>query len=147
MKKTPFILLILIVFIFSGCSSNASDQVQNITNKNNKYVLMVKNGHPEKYPDSTYGKSFDKFFGSPTWKYFNSDDKEDVVEFTGKCTYQDVEVKASLQFILNVKAGTFEAGALSFNDVPQNKLITAALLSKVFGDSSSNTTTSSDDDN
>lgn len=143
MKKTLFIILISIVFIISGCSSNINDQVQNITNKDNKYVLMVKDGHPEQYPKSTYGKSFDKFFGSPTWKYFKSDDKKDVVEFTGKCTYQNVEVKARLQFILNVKAGTFEAGALSFNDVPQNQLVTAALLSKVFEDSSEKATLSS----
>jgi len=120
-----------IVFLISGCSNKGVDNIK----KENKYVSMVKNGHPDKYPDSTYGKSFDKFFGSPTWKYFKSDDGKDVVEFTGDCKYENVKVKSKLQFILDVDSGTFEAGALSFNEVPQNKLITASLLNKVFEES------------
>lgn|GEM_PF-2815914 len=131
MKKILFILMTSIVFLISGCSNKGVDNIK----KENKYVSMVKNGHPDKYPDSTYGKSFDKFFGSPTWKYFKSDDGKDVVEFTGDCKYENVKVKSKLQFILDVDSGTFEAGALSFNEVPQNKLITASLLNKVFEES------------
>ncbi|MBU3190933.1 hypothetical protein K9O30_15790 [Clostridium bowmanii] len=55
------------------------------------------------------------------------------------CTYQNVEVKAKQQFILNIDAGTFEAGALYFNDVPQNALITASMLSKAFESDSATT--------
>lgn len=144
MKKILIILITLILFVISGCSStqvnnikkDAVDQLENIVDKDNKYVLMVKNGHPVDYPNATYGDSFEKFFSSPTWKYFESDDGKDVVEFTGNCMYQETEVKARMQFILDADAGTFEAGALSFNDVPQNQLITGELLSKVFEDSS-----------
>ncbi|MFT5875659.1 MAG: hypothetical protein ACI8WT_004653 [Clostridium sp.] len=125
------VLLSLIMVTLTGCSSTA-------LNKNNEYILMVKNGHPNDRPNSTYGEAFKNFFGSPTWKYFKSDDGKDVVDFTGDCIYQDVEVKAMQQFILNVDAGTFEAGSLSFNEVPQNALITAGMLSKVF-DSDSTT--------
>ena len=60
------------------------------------------------------------------------DGGEDVVEFTGYCTYRDAEVKARLQFILNVEEGTFESGALSFNDVPQVELITVSMIEKAF---------------
>jgi len=148
MKKISIIYITLIVLLLSGCSNSAvnnvtketTDQVQNLTNKNNKYVLLVKNGNPTNYPDAAYGTSFEKFFGSPTWKYFKSDDNRDIVEFTGDCTYQEVEVKARLQFILDEAAGTFEAGALSFNDVPQNQLITAGVFSKVFEDATPKTT-------
>ncbi|MFD3157276.1 hypothetical protein ACFIJ5_10510 [Haloimpatiens sp. FM7330] len=140
MKKITIILLVFIALLFSACSSTAvdnaskeaSDQLQNISNKNNKYVLMVKDGHPTDYPDVTYGKSFDNFFGSPTWKYFKSDDGRDVVEFTGDCTYRESKVKARLQFILKVDDGTFEAGALSFNEVPQENVVTLSLLGNVF---------------
>lgn len=107
------------------------DQVENIADKEDENVLSVKNGYPENYPDITFGDAFDNFFGSPTWKYFEGENGEDVVEFTGYCTYQDVEVKARLQFILNGD-GTFTSGALSFNDVPQSQLITSAMLEKAF---------------
>lgn len=52
----------------------------------NKYVKLVKTGAPDGYPDITYGKAFDNFFTNPTWKYFESDKNEDVVEFSGGCT-------------------------------------------------------------
>lgn len=133
MKKILFIFVALIVLTISGCSSQeADDKIENLTDKNNENVLMVKNGHPEIYPDAKYGESFDNFFGSPTWTYFESDDGQDIVEFTGDCTYEDVEVKARLQFILDTEAGTFDAGAFSLNDVPQNQIMTEGLLSKVF---------------
>ena len=155
MKKVLFIIMTLLILMISGCSTNtlnniktdANDQLQNIVNKDNEYVLMVKNGHPTDYPNTTYSTSFESFFGSPTWKYFKSDDGQDVVEFTGNCTYQNVEVKARMQFILDINAGTFQAGALSFNDVPQNQLITAALLSKVFEEPASETSVVSNNEN
>jgi CO dehydrogenase/acetyl-CoA synthase epsilon subunit len=99
---------------------------------NNKFISLVKNGHPTSYPNLTYGKAFENFFTSPTWKYFKSNTREDVVEFTGYCNYQEVKVKADLQFILNVDTGKITVGALSINDVPQVNLITYALISKIF---------------
>ena len=118
------IALIVVIGIFVSILSSGSS--------NNKYISFVKNGHPTSYPNLTYGKAFDNFFASPTWKYFKSNTREDVVEFTGYCTYQNVKVKADLQFILNEDAGTFTVGAVSFNDVPQVNLMTAALISKIF---------------
>lgn len=148
MKKILFIFMALIVLTILGCSSqDAADKIQNLTDKNNENVLMVKNGHPEIYPDSKYGESFDNFFGSPTWVYFKSEDGQDVVEFTGDCTYQEVKVKARIQFILDVHARTFTAGALSFNDVPQNQLMTTGLFSKVFEYAEQETTSSLESEN
>lgn len=125
-------------------AKEVADQVENIADSEEEHVLSVKNGHLEQYPENPIGEAFDSFFGSPTWKYFKGTDtgdneesindtehNVDVVEFTGYCTYQDVEVKARLQFILN-EDGTFTTGALSFNDVPQSQLITAAMMEKIF---------------
>ncbi len=112
-------------------AKEVADQTENIADREEEHVLGVKNGHPDVYPEITYGEAFDSFFASPTWKYFESKDGQDVVEFTGYCTYQDVEVKARLQFIL-ADDGTFTSGALSFNDVPQSQLITGAMLEKAF---------------
>lgn len=99
-----------------------------------EHVLFVKNGYPSSYPDCNYGDVFDFFFASPTWKYFEGENGEDVVEFTGYCIYLEQEVKARLQFILDMDNGTFETGAMSFNDVPQTQLITVALIEKAFSE-------------
>lgn len=108
-----------------------SDQAENIFDSDDEHVLGVKNGHPVTYPDICYGDAFDNFFGTPTWKYFQADTGEDVVEFTGYCTYHDVEVKARLQFILETD-GTITYGAMSFNDVPQTQIITATMVETAF---------------
>lgn len=108
-----------------------ADQAENIADSGDERVVSVKNGYPEAYPEITFGEAFDSFSDSPTWKYFESEEGENVVEFTGYCMYQDVEVKARLQFIL-ADDGTFSSGALSFNDVPQSQLITGAMLEKAF---------------
>lgn len=135
------IVFILLLVVLVGCSQEfestagtvgkaVGDQVNNILDRDNPYVLSVKNGYPFDRPDQLYGETFEKFFGTPTWKYFRADSGEDVVEFTGYMVYQDTDVKARIQFILD--DGTFEVGALSFNDVPQNELIKQALLDTVF---------------
>ena len=147
MKKI-YIAGFMAAFLLSGCSENTSshdaekqaesigqnivDQVNNVVQAQDEHVLGVKNGHPSSYPQCSYGDVFDNFFGSPTWTYFESTTGEDVVEFTGYCMYQDVEVKARLQFILDEGGDTFSAGALSFNDVPQANLVTISLLDKAF---------------
>lgn len=167
MKKRMKTLCILgCVGILTGCGVNdtdmkelsdttkdvvkeVSDQTANIVYSEDKYVLSVKGGHPERYSNATYGQAFEDFFAYPTWKYFKgtkegsdedgdgkSDTEEenvDVVEFTGYCTYQDVEVKALIQFTLN-DDNTFTATYLSYNEVPQNNLALWGLLEAVFED-------------
>lgn len=150
MKKIHnFIFAIVLVLSLSGCEmSDVSDQISNVVQAEDANVLGVKNGTNNSYPGKTYGEAFESFFGSPTWKYFKGtkngpdddgdgqpdyvEDDVDVVEFTGYCTYQDVKVKALIQFTLDNEAGTFEATYLSFNDVPQSNLILWALIEKVF---------------
>lgn len=139
---------LIVIFTLTGCFlvscssgvnkklgevvDEVADQVNNVTDLIDPHVLGVKNGHPNNHPKCPYGDVFDEFFASPTWKYFNATSGEEVVEFTGYCTYHDVKVKARLQFILNKDGKTFETGALSFNDVPQSKLITIGMIYKAF---------------
>lgn len=121
MKKAAVFLVIIPLFLL-GCSSSS----------NNKYVQMVKGGRPNAYPNITYEAAFSAFFSSPKWRYFESDAGKKVVEFTGKCKYQDVPVKALLQFVIDEQGGTFEAAHLSLNKIPQNKLHLFAIIEKVF---------------
>lgn len=144
MKK--FVVFLLIISsLLTGCSTDFNNKyVQMVKGaisslltdlsigSNNKYVQMVKGGHPNSWPNITYEAAFSAFFGSPEWKYFKTKDGKKIVEFTGKCTYHDVPVNALLQFIVDEQAGTFEAAHLSFNEVPQNKLICLSLIEKAF---------------
>lgn len=129
---------------------NDGSNVSSILQSENgyEYVASVKNGSPFAYPDKTYGEAFENFFGSPKWRYFlgtkegldNNNDgvsdstegNVDIVEFTGYCTYQDVEVKALIQFTLSREDDTFEATYLSFNEIPQNYLMLTNLIDVVF---------------
>lgn len=153
MKKWIGIILLVIITmgLLAACGSDdIEDQIANIIQAEDTHVLSVKDGTPNIYPGRTYGEAFEKFFGSPTWKYFigtkegadedgdgepdYTEDNVDIVEFTGYCTYQDVEVKALIQFTLSKNNDTFEATYLSFNDVPQNIFMLSALLEAVFTD-------------
>ncbi len=46
----------------------------------------------------------------------------------------DNETRATIQFEVDEDAGTFSVYAIAFNDVPQNLLMQAALLQKVYGE-------------
>ncbi|MEX1029122.1 MAG: hypothetical protein WDZ91_03635 [Paenibacillaceae bacterium] len=139
--KTGTILLSLFI-ILVGCSEEAGktikdagtaleDQLGSIRDSDNAYVLSVKGGYFQDNPDQLFGETFEQFFGSPTWKYFKADSGEHVVEFTGYMMYEETEVKARFQFIV-LEDETFEIGALSFNDVPQDTLTENAVLNAVF---------------
>ena len=140
MVKKIIALLTAIMLLLSACSSatldgagkELEDTIANATDADNKYVQMVKGGYRPDDPDVTYEDAFTSFFGTPRWKYFESEDGQDVVEFTGDCTYQDVPVKARIQFVVDEENGTFEASYLAFNEVPQDALTLAAVISKAF---------------
>lgn len=97
-----------------------------------EHVTFVKNGSPLNYPDITYDEAFSEFFSNRSWEYFESDKGLDVVEFHGDCMYYDSEITVTVQFVLDMKKGTFEMEYVAFNDVPQSVLMSYALITKVF---------------
>jgi len=139
MKKVTAVFIAAIIML-SACSSatldstgkEVVDAVKSVTDSENQYVLMVKGGYRESDPDLTYDKAFSTFFGTPRWSYFESDEGQDVVEFTGDCTYQEAPVKARIQFVVDEENGTFEATYLAFNEVPQDALTLTALITTAF---------------
>jgi hypothetical protein len=145
MKKLTIVLGISLLLLTSACSAETEktvndvaaslkDQVSNIRDKDEPHVLSVKNGYLQDHPEKSLGDAFQSFFGDPTWRYFKATTGEDVVEFTGFAMYEKTRVKALLQFVLKENQ-SFEVGALSFNDVPQNELIKAQLMNAVFNPS------------
>lgn len=147
MKKNFALCLVAVLLLLSGCSTSTvdgagkevEDAITNITDADNKYVQMVKGGYREGNPDLTYDDAFNAFFGTPRWKYFKGEDEQDVVEFTGDCTYQDTPVKARIQFVVDEENGTFEATYLAFNEVPQNMLMLSGLIETVFSEADEST--------
>lgn len=147
MKKIFVLCLVAVLLLLSGCSTSTvegagkevEDAITNITDADNKYVQMVKGGYREGNPDLTYDDAFNAFFGTPRWKYFKGEDEQDVVEFTGDCTYQDTPVKARIQFVVDEENGTFEATYLAFNEVPQNMLMLSGLIETVFSEADEST--------
>ncbi len=150
MKKAGILIcVILMAFALSSCKKgDVTDQIVNVVQKDDPKVLSVKNGHPIAYPNITYDQAFSEFFAYPTWKYFSGTkegpdedgdgkpdykvENVDVVEFTGRCMYADVEAKALIQFTLDADKGTFTATYLSLNELPQNGLMLITLVNKAF---------------
>ena len=124
MKKFALLIIsLLCVLLVSSCSDSAA-------------VQAVKNGHLESYPDKTISSAIDNFFGSPKWKSGIGSDGETqgktLVNVKGNIMYQDKKIEAELQFIVDNDTGTFKINALEFNGIPQNQLMIAGLIQKMF---------------
>lgn len=118
------VVFLVILFGMIGSLSNSGD---------NRYISLVKEGYPLDGSSSiSYGEAFDYFFSNPTWEYFESTEDEDIVEFTGGCTYLDSPVTACIQFVLDVDNSTFEVSYVDFNGVPQGTAIWSELLETAF---------------
>jgi len=99
-----------------------------------KYIEFVKQGSPVDYPNITYEKAFDNYFGNCKWSYFVSDDEEDVVEFNGKCSYRGQDADIKIQFVLDVDHDSFEVYAATINGIRQSTLELATIIEMVFED-------------
>lgn len=137
-------LVIGVILLAMGCedaketakkvTKNVEEKIQSEATKDNKYLRSVKSGTLNGYPNIKIDDAFANFFLSPTWKYFEDKTGKHVVEFTGYCTYMEKKVKAKLQFLVKEGKGSFEVGALEFNDVPQNNLTKVALIKAIYED-------------
>lgn len=104
------VLMILIVALGSGddesVSENGTSDNTEVSSElqgtaDEEMISMVKGGSPTIIPDITYEEAYENFFAKPTWRYFVSTDAEDVVEFSGECTYADDPAEVYIQFLLH----------------------------------------------
>jgi hypothetical protein len=95
-------------------------------------VVLVKTGHLGAYPNVPVGKAVDSFLSSPRWDAVEGKDNNEYVNVRGGAQYQGKPVRVALQFRVDRKAGSFEINALEVNDLPQNNLMKAVWLSKIF---------------
>ena len=64
-------------------------------------ISTVKNGTFYAYPDVKIGKAFNDFFNDPEWDSYTDNNGDEIVEFTGECTYYDEPAEAKIIFIVN----------------------------------------------
>lgn len=126
------VLGLVIMASFYGAIALLTDGV-----KGKEYIDIVKNGSFDNYPNVEIGEAFEIYFDNPKWRYFVSDKDIDVVEFTGKCMYDNAEVTALIQFTIDNNS-RFEAKYFSMNDVSQNLLMLYGLIDVVMEDSNTN---------
>ena len=111
--------------------------------KGKEYIDIVKKGSFDNYPNVEIGEAFENYFDNPKWRYFVSDKDIDVVEFTGKCMYDNAEVTALIQFAIDNNS-RFEAKYFSMNHVSQNLLMMYGVIDTVMQESNINTNNISD---
>lgn len=101
--KRMWISIIAIIVLMTslvGCSdSDTNGDLQGSRFDSN--ISMVQNGYPALIPDITYKEAYDNFFANPQWRGFKAETGEDVVEFSGECTYYNEEAKVYIQFVIN----------------------------------------------
>ncbi len=136
-KKINFANILIVVtilaFIFSVTSApNNNSELSS----NNVYVATIQATNLED-SEYTYKEVLNDFFSNPTWKHFTSEDGNDVVEFTGGCTYGEDNVKVTVQYLITNETDSTLEWKVNYFDIdgePQdetifNEMITTAIES------------------
>lgn len=92
-------------------------------------VASVKGGTPEGYPTITYERAFDYYFSNPVWKSVGADeDGNEVVKFTGTCTYLDKDAVAEVKFTIYKEQERFAVTSVKINGDDMGLLGNALVL-------------------
>ena len=113
MKK--ILITILMIFFLQSCSDPK--------------VESIKAGSLNSCPEKTVGQMVTGFMSSPKWSSGKSADGQEFVNIRGGIIFQETEVTALIQFLIN--GDSFEMGAVEFNGVPQNQFMGIGLLNKM----------------
>lgn len=95
-------------------------------------VLSVKNGSPNQYSDITYEEAFEGYFSNPTWESCGKDeDGNEVVKFTGGCSYLGNDAIAEVKFKIYKEQESFVVSSVKINGEDM-ALLGNALIINVF---------------
>lgn len=98
-----------------------------------KYIYALKSAHAPAYPNVSFEDAFSKYYSDPQWKYYKSTTGNDVVSFTGKCTYDGKPATVELLYIRN-QDNTFQLAGGSLDGVEKNLLFMAQFAGQPFVD-------------
>lgn len=99
-----------------------------------KAISGVKNGHPQLYPDVTYGEAFDFFFNSGEWSSFTSENDRKVVEFKGKIGGKEKESTVLFQFLISEDNESFTAEYMEIDGLGLNDWMAGLCILAIFED-------------
>ena len=136
------------VVLLSGCGeseqtkSSSIEEVEEVeevaengpTEETTK-ILAVKEGTLDNYSDQPVGAAFDSYFSQPEWNYTSVKEGKELVEFTGHFVYDQEDVIASIQFLVDENAD-FGIEEVSYNGVPQKDVTTISLFTSIFEEES-----------
>jgi hypothetical protein len=94
-------------------------------------VEMVKGGTLQFCPNTTVNQMVNSFIASPSWESDITQNNQKFVNITGNITLQGKPVEALVQFFVDDKNETFVFNAFEINNIPQNNIMTTALLTKM----------------
>lgn len=92
-------------------------------------VLSVKEGRPNQYPNITYERAFEDYFANPAWEACGKDeDGNEVVKFTGTCTYLGNDAVAEVKFRIYEEQGSFVVSSVKLNGEDMGLLGNAMIM-------------------
>lgn len=98
------------------------------------YYEIIQNGYFDNYSNRTIKSAFDDFFVKSKWTYYKSNSNEDIVNFSGKCRFNNEIVTVNLEFIvLDITAKSFRIENYLMNDLNQPASELPYLLDTIYG--------------
>lgn len=98
-----------VVAVKNGIESDFSNIISATTFSSSaqRAMKIVHEGSFYQYPNTTVKDAFDSYFIDPEWEYFESTNDNHVIEFKGKCYFNNELVEILVQFTVDVDNETF----------------------------------------
>ena len=115
-KLTNILAVISIILIIFSVTSLPENNATTVNSDTDIYVQTIQESILD---DSgyTYKEVFNDFFANPTWKHFTGDENQEIVEFTGECSYQEKDVKITVQYLITNETETTVEYELIYFDI------------------------------
>lgn len=97
------------------------------------YIETIKSMNIPGY-SCTFGRAFSNFFSDPQWEHYTSRQGNEIIQFTGGCTYDGQYVTAMIQFTVTDEYGDYieaDVTHMTLDGITQGELMTAALIATV----------------
>ena len=106
------VVLLIVIIVIATSFMGGSDDMQG-SSLDQETINKVREFAPSDAKGITYNQAFAGFYSNPDWKSFKSDAGEDIVEFSGGCSYNDIEGTFYIQFHLD-STGSINGSYMQF---------------------------------
>lgn len=101
-----------------------------------RYIETIKSMNIPGY-SITFGEAFSGFFSNPKWEHFTSEKGNEIIQFTGGCTYSGRNVEVLIAFTVTDEYGDYieaEISHLTIDGSSQNDVVISMLLGAIAED-------------